>query len=87
MDWGHVGELRWGEGCPGSVSVKCNSNIGNTKNITLAGAEVLTSFMGLYTEIALTAENEYPERAGRPVFVGPGGFYLFYYAAKGKWYV
>ena len=90
LDWGHVGELRWGEGCPGSVSVKCNSNVGrfvNTKGFYLAGAEINTDFMGWYTEIPITAANEYPERAGRPVFEGPGENYLYYCAALARWYV
>ena len=43
----------------------------------ISGASVQVSRMGIYTQIELTAEKDYPERGGRPVFYGPG-FYLYY---------
>ena len=71
----------------GSVKIAGNSFAGgegtacsdpsSSKTILLTGAAVLTAQMGLYTEVDITADNEYPERGGRPAFYGQG-VYLYY---------
>jgi len=62
---GHTGTR-----CPGTSSGVIVS--GDTYNPT--------GVQGLYTEISITTENDYPERDGRPAFSGQG--YFIYYTSE-----
>ena len=67
----------------GGIGTECTSA---SKALLLEGAAVQTSSMGLYTEIAVTVDNDYAQRDGRPVFFGQGQ-YLFYYSSSNDWNV
>ena len=66
------------------------SDPASSETIELTGAAFQTELMGVYTEVDITADNDYPERGGRPVFFGQGA-YLYYYEKeainKVRWYV
>ena len=62
------------------------SDPASSNTVELKGAAVQTSKMGVYTEVVITADNDYPERGGRPAFYGLG-YYLYYLNSFNDWNV
>ena len=74
-----------GNSFDGGEGTAC-SDPASSKTIMLTGAAVQISSMGVYAEVDITADNDYPERGGRPVFYGQGA-YLYYLSSYGDWNV
>ena len=62
------------------------SDPASSNTVELKGAAMQTSKMGVYTEVVITADNDYPERGGRPAFYGMG-YYLYYMNSFNDWNV
>ena len=58
---------------------------GNSSGVIVSG-DTASNYpvLGLYTEISITPENDYPERDGRPAFSGQG-YFIYYHAAYELW--
>ena len=60
---------------------------GNSSGVIVSGDTAGNhGLQGLYTEISITPENDYPERDGRPVFSGQG-YFLYYYSEYEAWFI